>query len=89
LTNANGASSIGNAFSGATLLSNSNVVSLFAPVALPVNFLSFDAKKLNNTAWLHWKVNGEINVDKYIVQRSVDGVLFTSIGEVPDDLSAL
>jgi extracellular elastinolytic metalloproteinase len=87
LTNANGASSIGNAFSGATLLSNSNVVSLFAPVALPVNFLGFDARKLNNTSFLQWRVNGEINVDKYIVQRSGDGVVFAPIGEVPGDPS--
>jgi extracellular elastinolytic metalloproteinase len=88
LTNANGASSIGNAFSGATLLSRSSSVSTFTPIALPVNFLSFDVKKQNATALLHWRVNGEINVSKYIVLRSGDGVAFAPIGEVADNASA-
>lgn len=78
-----GAISLTNAFtSTGTLLSNSNTVSTFASVPLPVNFLSFNAQSRNNTALLHWTVNGELDVDKYVVERSTDGINYTAIGEV-------
>lgn len=85
LTNGTGAVGIASAYNSGALLSRSNTVSPFAPGALPVNFLSFEAKKQNSSAWLHWKVNGAIDVDKYVVERSAGGSNFISIGEVPED----
>lgn len=83
LKNEKGAISTANAFSGSTLLSSNTSVSLLAPGALPVNFLLFEVKKQGTAASLHWQVNGEMDVNKYIVQRSGDGVTFTPIGELP------
>lgn len=83
LKNEKGAVSVANVFSGATLLSNTRTVSTFASASLPVNFLSFEAKRQSNAVLLHWKVNGEINVGYYVIERSNDGHTFTSIGEVP------
>jgi len=85
LTNENGAFGIAAAFSGTTLLDKKISSSPFAPVALPVNFLSFDAKKSGKTAQLHWTVSGETGADKYIIERSTDGNTFLPIGEVATD----
>lgn len=49
---------------------------------LPVNFIGFEAKKLNNNVQLVWKIAGEENVDRYEVERSEDGRSFTTIGTV-------
>ncbi|MHA4807329.1 M36 family metallopeptidase [Flavitalea flava] len=78
-----GAISLTSAFtSTGTLLSGSNTISTFSSVPLPVHFLSFDARNQNKTALLHWTVNGELHVDKYVIERSADGMNFTAIGEV-------
>jgi len=88
LKNEKGAISTANAFSGAILLSGSTNVSLLAPGALPVNFLLFEVKKQGMAASLHWQVNGEMDVNKYIVQRSGDGTHFAPIGEVAANTGA-
>lgn len=51
---------------------------------LPVVFISFVAHKTNfNTdALLEWNVASELNADRYVVERSLDAVNFTKIGEV-------
>jgi hypothetical protein len=49
---------------------------------LPVNFIGFDAKKLNSAVQLTWKVAGEENVASYKIERSEDGRRFTTIGSV-------
>lgn len=76
------------AYSGSTALGRANIVSAFAPIALPVNFLGFDARKAGSTGLLSWKVSGEVNVGKYIVERSSDGSSFTAIGEVLPSVAA-
>ncbi len=50
-------------------------------VSLPVNIISFTGRSLDNTVLLNWQVDAEINVDKYVVERSLNGVEFNSIGE--------
>ena len=60
------------------LLSNTRQL----PSALPVNFLSFDAKKEVTGIQLTWKVGTEENVLKYDVEKSNDGKTFITIGEV-------
>jgi hypothetical protein len=63
-------------------------VSAFGPFlvgkvgTLPVTVTSFTAKAANQTAVLAWESNSEINLDKYNVQRSLDGVNFETIGSV-------
>jgi hypothetical protein len=50
---------------------------------LPLTLLSFDAKKLyNKEVLLQWKTENEINVDRFIVERSTDGQNFIGIGNV-------
>lgn len=50
---------------------------------LPVTFLGFIAKENpTGTTKLIWNVSEEINVEKYLVESSVDGQNFTTIGTV-------
>jgi uncharacterized repeat protein (TIGR01451 family) len=71
------------AYNGTTLLSKNNTYGfLTAGIVLPVHFISFDAKKEGSSAALHWKVADEVNVKKYVVERSADGTDFYAIGEV-------
>ncbi len=50
--------------------------------ALPVEMLSFTAAKHNETVTLNWVTASEVNNDHFVVQRSVDGVVFENIGMV-------
>lgn len=71
------------AYTGTTLLSRTNTYGFLTPgVVLPVHFISFDAKKDGSSAALHWRVADEVNIDKYVVERSADGADFHAIGEV-------
>ncbi|WP_207492532.1 Ig-like domain-containing protein [Aridibaculum aurantiacum] len=47
---------------------------------LPLNIISFNGKLVSNVANLVWKVENEQEVDKYIVERSSDGVNFGAEG---------
>jgi hypothetical protein len=51
--------------------------------SLPVNLLSFEAVKQTKKVLLQWTTDNEVNADKYIVERSADGVTYTSLGNVP------
>jgi Concanavalin A-like lectin/glucanases superfamily/Secretion system C-terminal sorting domain/F5/8 type C domain len=46
---------------------------------LSLNLLSFHATKINNKVYANWKTADEINVDKFIVERSTDGQRFNPI----------
>ncbi|MEP6951229.1 MAG: T9SS type A sorting domain-containing protein, partial [Ginsengibacter sp.] len=48
---------------------------------LPVNFISVRAFEKQLSIGIEWKVASELNINKYIVERSGDGVAFNSIGE--------
>ncbi|MFT3824277.1 MAG: T9SS type A sorting domain-containing protein [Chitinophagaceae bacterium] len=54
----------------------------FGLIALPVNLLSFNAKKQAEAVQLTWKVADEQNMLHYTVQRSYDGENWTSLGKV-------
>lgn len=56
----------------------------FAPgtIILPVSLLSFDAKKINNTNELAWKVTNETDLAYYEVERSSNGQQYNSIGRI-------
>ncbi|MBP6025642.1 hypothetical protein [Ferruginibacter sp.] len=48
---------------------------------LPLNFLSFSAQKCNtNQVCLTWKTANEQNVSHFEIERSADGINFTTIG---------
>ncbi|HTI93376.1 MAG TPA: T9SS type A sorting domain-containing protein [Puia sp.] len=49
-------------------------------IPLPVNFLDLTAIKENSNVLLTWEVAHEINTQYYIVERSIDGINFSSIG---------
>ncbi len=51
-------------------------------VALPVTFSSITATKMNNGNAVEWKVENEINISSYEIERSTDGINFTKIGAV-------
>lgn len=50
---------------------------------LPVRLTKFTARLLNdNTVSLDWTTVAELNSNKYVVERSVDGKNFTAVGEL-------
>ena len=51
-------------------------------IALPVNFISFNASKELSGTKLTWKVGTEENLKGYEIEKSTDGRQFTSIGFV-------
>lgn len=51
--------------------------------SLPLNLLSFDAVKQTKKVLLQWTTGNELNVNKYIVERSADGTAYTPVGNVP------
>ncbi len=50
--------------------------------ALPVNLLTFDAIKQTKKVLLQWTIENELNADKYMVERSADGITYSAIGTV-------
>ena len=53
----------------------------FTNIVLPVTLLSFNARTEGNKVKLEWEVTSELNMDKYIVEHSIDGNHFSAIGE--------
>lgn len=49
---------------------------------LPVELISFNGKLINDKVKLTWKTASEINSDYFLVQRSIDGINFETIGKV-------
>ncbi|HQW83621.1 MAG TPA: S8 family serine peptidase [Ferruginibacter sp.] len=49
---------------------------------LPITLLSFDAIKQINKVLLQWTTENELYADKYIVEKSTDGINYNSIGFV-------
>ena len=47
---------------------------------LPVELISFEAKALEMQNILSWKTASEINNDRFVIERSGDGILFSEIG---------
>jgi hypothetical protein len=51
-----------------------------APV--PVTFVDVKAVKVSKDVNVSWKVENEINIASYVVERSSNGITFTAIGNV-------
>ena len=56
--------------------------SISYPGALPINLLNFTSTLNNTTVDLRWQTTTEINSDYFSIERSVDGVNFSSIGKI-------
>lgn len=54
----------------------------FTTVSLPVEWLNFEGRKEKNQNILLWSTASEINNSYFIVERSLDGKTFISIGNV-------
>jgi hypothetical protein len=56
----------------------------FSPdgTVLPIELISFSAKKLKNDVLVSWKTASEINNDYFTVERSFDGQHFTPIARI-------
>jgi hypothetical protein len=63
---------------GCTVTSNEFIVTDL----LPVTLINFTCQLKNNDAVLSWQTASEHNISYFNVQRSVDGVNFTSVGKV-------
>jgi hypothetical protein len=50
--------------------------------ALPVDFKSFEISKTNTGAFLQWTVANEVNVNEYIIEKSLNGRDFSKVGSV-------
>ena len=48
---------------------------------LPVTFVQVAATKKDKNILVSWKVENEININKYLIEKSGDGIHFSSIGE--------
>ena len=70
-------------FNGAGITSFSPFSILNNAGALPLRFISFTAQKCNsNNVCLNWHTASEINVSHFIVERSLDGQLYTPVTTV-------
>jgi hypothetical protein len=63
---------------------------VFKPIVsiVPVEFLSFDAKRVNEKVNLTWVTASEINNSHFEVERSVDNNRFEQIGTVKGNAHA-
>ena len=50
---------------------------------LPVQFLLFNVRCTGNNVMINWKTAQEQNTDRFIVEKSTDGIRWTNIGTVP------
>ncbi len=73
-----------------TLCGNSDVAfvaynntSIKLQTPLPVQYASFSATAFQEKIKLDWQTTSEQNAARFIVERSADGISFTSIGSVP------
>lgn len=66
---------------GATSGTSTSTASL-GGVTLPVSWENLILQRKNNDAYLDWRVSSDEEISKYIVERSLDGISFQSIGTV-------
>lgn len=53
--------------------------------ALPITFTSINAYQQDNSVHINWKTATESNMKEYTVERSSDGINFTSLGSLQAD----
>jgi hypothetical protein len=67
---------------GPTYLTSNPATALFAGSPLPVQLISFSGVVNATTNVLTWKTASESNSKKFVIERSVNGVDYTELGEV-------
>jgi len=50
--------------------------------ALPIELISFEGKKQNNSNMLYWSTASEHNTSHFIIEKSIDGFKWSDIGHV-------
>lgn len=65
-----------------TAIPNDSTKTMLHLFPLPVNIVHFRGFEQNGNVELEWKVDQQINVEKYVVERSSDGRRFSGIGDV-------
>ena len=50
--------------------------------SLPLTLLSFEARQLNSQVLLNWQTTAELNTRSFVVEKSVDGLSWTTLGTV-------
>jgi hypothetical protein len=48
---------------------------------LPLKIINFTAARMNDHTRLNWTIGNELNVEKYMLQRSDDGIVFYTVSE--------
>ena len=62
-------------------ISSSSSFSVFSNISiLPVTFISVDANIQNNNAIINWEVANQKSISNYVIEKSIDGLDFTTIG---------
>jgi PKD repeat protein/photosystem II stability/assembly factor-like uncharacterized protein len=49
-------------------------------IALAVKLINFTAVKQSNNVLVNWNTKDEVNINKYVIQRSTDGISFVEVG---------
>lgn len=65
-----------------TSLTGSSAAVVVDASILPVNWLSFEAKKQNGDVYLTWSTASETNSNYFVVERSSDRINFSTVGQI-------
>lgn len=71
-----------NGMGHAVLAQRVEAANLFSASLLPATFLKYNATYSNNNTLVTWSTAKEVQVSEYEIDRSTDGSLFTSLGDV-------
>jgi hypothetical protein len=59
---------------------NFNAAPYNCGLVVALQFEQFEAQKTNKFATLNWKINDDVNIVNYVIERSNDGISFKQIG---------
>jgi len=65
------------------IISRNNTVVQVDPSTLPISQINLTGNVQNETALLQWNTNAEFNSQEFIIERSADGINFSSKGTIP------
>lgn len=54
--------------------------------SLPIQLISFRAKRVNDQVLLNWRVASEVDLSHYVIQKSVDGNVFVDMADIQTEL---
>lgn len=57
-------------------------ISVYDAIVLPVTFTSFKIAQQDNAININWIVGSEVNINKYVIEKSTDAVVFNEIGSI-------